>query len=622
MQKFFASIKVFIVAIILTVAVTVRVCGASENSNSDNKCTANPTVIFNANGGSGSMPDESIPCQGLAHLAKNGFVFTNYSFSHWNTQANNSGQSYADEASFTIKTSNVVLYAQWRPYPLITFDANGGVGVMKAQSIAPGTSSSLSPNAFTYPNHIFVGWNTAADGSGKSYKTHGMYKMDAANVTLYAQWKMYPALIFDPNGGKGKMEKQFMFPEKSSHLTPNTFTNINHTFAGWNTIPDGTGKTYADGDSYVIGTSNATLYAQWIPYPTVSFDANGARGSMEKQSIAPHHSAPLAPNAFIYKNYIFMGWNEMADGSKTSYPDKSNYTMRESDVTLYAQWKPYPLIIFDPNGGSGTMQTQSVAPNTNTHLAPNNFMFNNHTFAGWNTSADNSGDSYTDGSSFTIKTSDVKLYAQWRPYPLVIYDPNGGSGDMQAELITPNTSIHLTPHAFMYANHIFSGWNTCRDNRGDSYADGQDFTIKTSDVRLYAQWIPYPTVTYDANGGKGTMAPEPIAPNSTTHLTKNTFTNTNYTFAGWNTASNGSGTSYVDGADYLIGASNVTLYAQWMAYPMVSFDANGGSGVMLDQYIEAKGALHLTANAFTFPNHIFSGWNTQADGKGTNYEDG
>lgn len=80
------------------------------------------------------------------------------------------------------------------------------------------------------------------------------------------------------------------------------------------------------------------------------------------------------------------------------------------------------------------------------------------------------------------------------------------------------------------------------------------------------------TVTFDANGGTGTMAAQ--AASSATNLTSNAFTRAGYTFAGWNTAADGTGTGYSDAASYGFGSS-ITLYAQWTAAS--STDVNGSA---------------------------------------------
>ena len=71
------------------------------------------------------------------------------------------------------------------------------------------------------------------------------------------------------------------------------------------------------------------------------------------------------------------------------------------------------------------------------------------------------------------------------------------------------------------------------------------------------------TVTFSANGGTGTMSNETEGFGVAAPLTPNAFTPPlNGTFTGWNTASNGSGTAYADGATYPF-TSSTTLYAQW-----------------------------------------------------------
>jgi uncharacterized repeat protein (TIGR02543 family)/LPXTG-motif cell wall-anchored protein len=68
------------------------------------------------------------------------------------------------------------------------------------------------------------------------------------------------------------------------------------------------------------------------------------------------------------------------------------------------------------------------------------------------------------------------------------------------------------------------------------------------------------TVTYNSNGGSGAMANQSAS--TSTALSANAFTRSGYTFSGWNTAANGSGTAYADGASYAF-SSSTTLYAQW-----------------------------------------------------------
>ncbi len=131
--------------------------------------------------------------------------------------------------------------------------------------------------------------------------------------------------------------------------------------------------------------------------------------------------------------------------------------------------------------------------------------------------------------------------------------------------------------------------------------------------------LPSSTVTFNANGGTGSMAAQTA--NVPTALTSNSFTRSGSAFTGWNTAANGTGTSYADGATYPFTAST-TLYAQWAANTSstVTFNANGGTGSMAAQTANVPTA--LTSNSFTRSGSAFTGWNTAANGTATSYADG
>lgn len=70
-------------------------------------------------------------------------------------------------------------------------------------------------------------------------------------------------------------------------------------------------------------------------------------------------------------------------------------------------------------------------------------------------------------------------------------------------------------------------------------------------------------VTFDSNGGSGSMAVQEMKGRTATALSANAFTRTGYAFSGWNTKADGSGTAYADGASVSLD-SDITLYAQWI----------------------------------------------------------
>jgi len=77
----------------------------------------------------------------------------------------------------------------------ISYQPNGGDGTMVASTLVPGNSYTISANGFTRANHVFAGWNTAADGTGTAYAAEATINNVQGNITLYAQWTLVPRTV-------------------------------------------------------------------------------------------------------------------------------------------------------------------------------------------------------------------------------------------------------------------------------------------------------------------------------------------------------------------------------------------------------------------------------------------
>ncbi len=158
-------------------------------------------------------------------------------------------------------------------------------------------------------------------------------------------------------------------------------------------------------------------------------------------------------------------------------------------------------------------------------------------------------------------TDVVEIYLQ--------LEPNGAQGKMDDILANDEGVVVVPEHAFTNDNYNFMGWNTTADGAGDSYAAGDEITLKET-MKLYAQWqhkdaqiIEY-TITYDANGGTGETLDEfgPYIAGGYAYTAYNNFKKAGATFLGWNTAKDGSGTSYIEDEMFEI-ESDLVLYAMW-----------------------------------------------------------
>ena len=137
----------------------------------------------------------------------------------------------------------------------------------------------------------------------------------------------------------------------------------------------------------------------------------------------------------------------------------------------------------------------------------------------------------------------------------------------------------------------------------------------------------YYTISFDPNGGKGSMESLSVKGGTSAKLTANAFTRKNAEFIGWNTAKDGTGTDYADLAE-VKPTDDLKLYALWDVEEedddepyYIFFDANGGSGDMDDLEVEPGSSAKLTANAYKRSGYTFKGWNTKKDGSGKSYAD-
>lgn len=129
-------------------------------------------------------------------------------------------------------------------------------------------------------------------------------------------------------------------------------------------------------------------------------------------------------------------------------------------------------------------------------------------------------------------------------------------------------------------------------------------------------WPTIYTVTFNSNGGSGSMSNE--LSNISKALTTNTFTRSGYTFLDWQSTA---GSIYTDGSTYNFpSGGNTTMTAQWTQY-IVTFNANGGFGSAIQGYVGTTTLSAFSTLGINFYGRRFKGWNTVANGTGTEYAD-
>ena len=559
------------------------------------------TITFNSNGGSGIMAPKT-DLTGEYTLPANGFTApSGKQFKGWSLTTDGETVTKVD------MTENKTVYAIWEDIPVVTytltFDANGGTGSMAPITDLTGEYT-LPANGFTAPSgKQFKGWSLTTDGETVT-------KVDMTeNKTVYAIWEDIPVvtytLTFDANGGTGSMAPITDLTGEYT-LPANGFTAPSgKQFKGWSLTTDGETVTKVD------MTENKTVYAIWEDIPvvtyTLTFDANGGTGSMAPiTDLTGEYTLPA--NGFTAPSgKQFKGWSLTTDGETVTKVDMTE------NKTVYAIWEDIPVVTytltFDANGGTGSMAP--ITDLTGEYTLPANGFTapSGKQFKGWSLT--------TDGETVTKvdMTENRTVYAIWEDIPVVTYtltfNSNGGTGTM-----TPKAD--LTGEYTLPANGFtapsgkqFKGWSLTADGETVTKVD------MTENKTVYAIWEDIPVVTYtltfNSNGGTGTMTPKADLTGEYT-LPANGFTApSGKQFKGWSLTADGETVTKVDMTE------NKTVYAIWEDIPVVTytltFDANGGTGSMAP-ITDLTGEYTLPANGFTAPSgKQFKGWSLTTDGE-------
>jgi len=467
----------------------------------------------------------------------------------------------------------------------VTFNSNTATPTTTTQRVGSDVSTPLTSNPFSRTGFVFMGWTAASDGTGTVY-SDGQSFSTSSDVTLYAKWEagVTHTIVFDANGGTGTMASQTA--GASVAINPNQFTRTSFTFNGWNTEANGSGFSYPAGAIYAF-QSSTTLYAQWravVPSYTVSFFGNGAEGGTTASQSASETTS-LNLNGFTRSGYSFLGWHTNNGSSTAQYLDGQNYAFT-SDLTLYAIWAVQTNRTLSYNGNNSTSgSTSSQVARTGTALSTNGFARSGHTFRNWNTAANGSGVTYQTNYVYSF-AADLTLFAQWGENYTITYNSNSADsgtvpGSQSSYVGSPGLNLGLNAGNLKRAGYRLAGWNTNSSATGTPYALGASSVTFTESKTLYAQWAPAVySVIYSPNGALAGV--EPAAVTFTVGRTITVARNTGqlekpgFTFGGWSTAPNGTGTIFEPATGNVSLSEDTTLYAVWIS-PSGSSSGGGGS---------------------------------------------
>lgn len=242
-------------------------------------------IHYNANGGSGSMSDETNVNLYTTSAKANAFSPPGDSnFKYWNTKSDGSGTTvfdkdmvaYAAEQEHITSGGTLTLYAFWGRISTLSFDANGGRDAPAALSEyegADGTWNFRIPNQVPlYDDYTFNGWSTDKTATVGTYYPGDTVSTTQSSLKLYAIWtqaKCEPKRICyrKNNATSGASYSDAVSSNTTFNLTSPNYARNGYGFASWNTEADGTGTDYGPNEAISVGnveTEGISLYPRWV----------------------------------------------------------------------------------------------------------------------------------------------------------------------------------------------------------------------------------------------------------------------------------------------------------------------------------------------------------------------
>lgn len=613
-----------------------------------------------------------------SQLVANLFTRKGYKFDSWNTRPDGTGNKYTNSQVVknlnSVQGKTTVLYAQWKAVTYsISYELNGGVNSTANPEKYKITSKNIVFSAPTKKGYLFDGW----------YKDKNLTKAvtqiksgSTGNKSFYAKWTPITYYVaFLPNGGEeGNIMKNKKYKYNTSYSLPlNTYKRDGYRFEGWNTKPDGSGKTYENAAKVRnLASKNdkvVKLYAQWklTPYK-ITYHLYGGKNSIN--NIESYNKG----EAFIFdkatkKGYKFGGWYKSAS-FKSRMKVINNKTT--GNISLYAKWIPYKATFtFDGNGAtSGQMGEFAVMPTGTTRkIIGEKNALKVIDVSSWQPNIDwNKAKKEVDGVILRcgfgqdfdfqddyefIKNAEAceKLGIPYGVY-LYSYATNDKKAKSEAAHIlrllkgrTLTYPVYLDveePGTGYYAASACKIIGTIIQNNGymfGVYSSTSWWNNYLPTVTEYTRWVAqyyticqyegsYDMWQYTSDGAVSGIVGRVDMNHMYTDFTqgyttdfalpKNKFKRTGCTFLGWNTAPDGTGKHYDDmqsvKKSFNNGDTSITLYAQWkLTDYAVKYYLNGGKNNSANpaSYNVDSGAIKLQNPTRT--GYTFLGWYSDSE---------
>lgn len=323
------------------------------------------------------------------------------------------------------------------------------------------------------------------------------------------------------------------------------------------------------------------------------------------------------------------GWGTHTSKNLTFY--SSNYQTIDTSIQPQNYRKSSLGSVSTAAYDNTVTHTLSSSSNSSLFTALKNYLEAGNTLiCTYNGENSNVSSEYTFSQNYLTITS-LSMTVTYTPkYTLTLGKGTGIASVSGAGTYVSGTTVSAS--ATPSTGYKFIKWTagSAATSTSASTANPYSFAL-TANTTLYAQAeLKTYTISYNANGGSGAPSAQTKTHGTNLTLSSTAPTRTGYTFAGWNTKSDGSGTSYAAGASFTTNA-DTTLYAKWTVHVLtVKYNANGGtqgSGASYtlpytttanygSNYNGTNGLYDITTFKLSKTGYSATDWNTNTSGTG------
>ncbi len=442
-----------------------------------------------------------------------------------------------------------------------------------------GGSGTLKACTFTDESRLFAGWATEEDNANVAYADGDKITNVTEPMSLYAVWADACVVTLKNEGEADETVKVVKGAAMGAKMPANP-AKTGYTFGGWF---NGEAQLTAE----TVISNNVIYTAKWTPITYTIVFAKGyddVAGDNIKSITATYGVEVTLPACtYTRPGYKFNGWGtymSATSGTAAGATVKNLINTQDATYTYYPAWQGNAVsVTFDPNyTGAETIDRTCAVGNYYTYIRNDDGSTTRspvadptregYIFLGWYDAATD-GSEVTTSYKFTAQDAekDKTLYAHWVEAVTVTFDANGGSCSTTSKTIKKGDMLGSSlpsSYSVTRSGHKFEGWYTAKEGGTKVEAYNTKFDTNTT---IYARWTAYKTtVSFNANGGTGSMEQQVIFCGSNTPLNACTFTRDGYIFKGWGTYGSSTTVKYADKAAYTETTSSDTtrtLYAIW-----------------------------------------------------------